>query len=150
MKAEECQKWRRLGNTYHMNDVRRMRGGHRGGGGHIQINILDFIIECSITRQDPDIHKIESSSRYQRVTGGLHCIILNYEARLCYSKSQAGQRNTETCCYGQLSSSLLAVLHICLSTSLLAAEVDASPTGRSGELSILQPTNDRHDSCHYS
>ena len=34
---------------------------------------------------------------HQRVTGGLHCIILNYEAQLCYykgnisSNSQAGQ-----------------------------------------------------------
>ena len=42
---------------------------------------------------------------HQRVTGGLHCIILNYEARLCYykddisSNSQAGQRNTGTHCY---------------------------------------------------
>ena len=37
---------------------------------------------------------------HQGVTGGLHCIILNYEARLCYYKdaislnSQAGQWNT--------------------------------------------------------
>ena len=45
---------------------------------------------------------------HQGVTGGLHCIILNYEARLCYYKdaislnSQAGQWNMETHCYGQL------------------------------------------------
>ena len=42
--------------------------------------------------------------QHQRVTGGLHCIILNYEARLCYynddisSNSQA-VRNTGTRCY---------------------------------------------------
>ena len=45
---------------------------------------------------------------HQGVTGGLHCIILNYEARLCYYKdaislnSQAGQWNTGARCYGQL------------------------------------------------
>ena len=45
---------------------------------------------------------------HQGVTGGLHCIILNYEARLCYYKdtislnSQAGQWNTGVRCYGQL------------------------------------------------
>ena len=49
---------------------------------------------------------------YQCVTEGLHCIILNYEARLCYYKdaislnSQAGQWNTETRCYGQLKHGL--------------------------------------------
>jgi len=43
---------------------------------------------------------------HQGVTGGLHCIILNYEARLCYYKdaismnSQAGQWNMGACCYG--------------------------------------------------
>ena len=42
------------------------------------------------------------------ITGGLHCIILYYEARLCFYKdaislnSQAGQWNTGTCHYGQL------------------------------------------------
>ena len=45
---------------------------------------------------------------HQRVTGGLYCIMLNYEAWLCYysddisSNSQAGQWNTGTRCYGQL------------------------------------------------
>ena len=45
---------------------------------------------------------------HQSVTGGLHCIILSYEAQLCYYKdaislnSQAGQWNTGVCCYGQL------------------------------------------------
>jgi len=45
---------------------------------------------------------------HQHVTRGLHCIILNYEARLCYYKdaislnSHAGQWNTGACCYGQL------------------------------------------------
>ena len=43
---------------------------------------------------------------HQCFTGGLHCIILNYEARLCYyeddisSNSEAGQQNTGTHCYG--------------------------------------------------
>ena len=50
------------------------------------------------------------------------------------SKSQAGQQNMGMRCYGHLGSSLLAVLCISFSTSLLAAEVDASPTGRSDEL----------------
>ena len=37
-----------------MNDARWTRGGHRGGGVHVcSNNILDFIIECSIARQDP-------------------------------------------------------------------------------------------------
>ena len=42
------------------------------------------------------------------VTGGLHCIILNYESWLwccnddISSNSQTGQRNTGTHCYGQL------------------------------------------------
>ena len=51
---------------------------------------------------------------YQGVTGGLHCIILNYEAQLCYMyykdatslNSQAGQWNTGTRCYGQLKHAL--------------------------------------------
>ena len=45
---------------------------------------------------------------HQGVTGGLHCTIMDYEARLCYYKdaislnSQAGQWNTGMHCYGQL------------------------------------------------
>ena len=45
---------------------------------------------------------------HQGVTGGLHCIVLNYDIQLCYYKdtislnSQAGHGNTVTCCYGQL------------------------------------------------
>ena len=45
---------------------------------------------------------------HQGVTEGLHCIILNYEARLGYYKdaislnSQAGQWKTGARCYGQL------------------------------------------------
>ena len=45
---------------------------------------------------------------HQGVTGGLHCIVLNYDIQLCYYKdtislnSQAGQWNTVTCCYVQL------------------------------------------------
>ena len=50
------------------------------------------------------------------------------------SKSQAGQRNMGTHCYGYLGSSLLAVPCICFSISSLAAEVDAPSTGRSGDL----------------
>ena len=43
------------------------------------------------------IFQLNSRLLHQGVTGGLHCIILNYEARLCYYKdaislnSQAGQ-----------------------------------------------------------
>ena len=45
---------------------------------------------------------------HQRVTGGLHCMMLNYKGRLCYynndisSNSQAGPWNTGRRCYGQL------------------------------------------------
>ena len=45
---------------------------------------------------------------HQGVTGGLHCIVLNYDIQLCYYKdtislnSQAGQWNTGVHCYGQL------------------------------------------------
>ena len=44
------------GNSYHVNDVRWTRDGHRGGRGRTRIhenNVLDFIIEHSTARQDP-------------------------------------------------------------------------------------------------
>ena len=47
--------WGRPGNTYHVNDVRWARGEHKGGWD--LNNILDFIIEHSVARQDPDFHK---------------------------------------------------------------------------------------------
>ena len=64
---------------------------------------------------------------HQGVTGGLHCIILNYEARLCYYKdaislnSQAGQWNTGMRCYGQLkhvfSQKAISTLSVCIQLS---------------------------------
>ena len=47
-----------------MNDIRWMRGGRREEGSTFN-NILDFIIERSITRQKADVHEIEGSSCYQ-------------------------------------------------------------------------------------
>ena len=51
------RKWKssekELGNTYHVNDVWWTQGGHRERRVHIQINVLDFIIECSNDSQEP-------------------------------------------------------------------------------------------------
>ena len=56
---------------------------------------IEFELEAIFIRTGRFPAKLRSL--YQGVTGGLHCIILNYEARLCYYKdaislnSQASQ-----------------------------------------------------------
>ena len=47
--VEQCEKWGRLGNTYHVNDVWWTYGGR---GPHSN-TILDLVIEHSINSQDP-------------------------------------------------------------------------------------------------
>ena len=55
------------------------------------------------------VFQLNSDYGTKVVTGCLHCIMLNYEARRGYYKdainlnSQTGQRNTGMHCYGQLS-----------------------------------------------
>ena len=94
--------------------------------GHVQEfirKVYVLYIICDLLRENlalPQILNLSSrwfypyrlfSSKTQiiaRVTGGLECIIVKYEALLCYynddvsSNSQTGQRNMGTSCYGQL------------------------------------------------
>ena len=62
MEPEECEKWGRPGNTYHVNDMWWTQGGRKvdvGRGSPHSNNVIDF--ECSNSSQDPNIHKIDSS-----------------------------------------------------------------------------------------
>ena len=53
-KQKSGEKQGRPGNTYHVNEVGWMQGGRRGKRSAFKYTcILDFIIECSIARQDP-------------------------------------------------------------------------------------------------
>ena len=54
MEAEKCEKRGRPRNTYHVNDVRWTEvdvGGEESALKYMN-NVLNFIIECSIARQD--------------------------------------------------------------------------------------------------
>ena len=44
--VESGEEQGRAGTTYHVRDIRWMRGGYRGGWGHVQIM---YYIECSTT-----------------------------------------------------------------------------------------------------